>query len=303
MKKEKGTFADAVRIFTEMAKIWEILGEEFKVYAYLRAINLLKLGLKSGPGIGKKLDAKINEILRTGTLVEYEELRKLPEIKSIEILHRIKGFGPEFIKKNKLTSVNDIKEKVKSGKLSLNHQQEVGLRYYNDLIQPIPRAEIAKTFRAIEKLAPQDVMLCLVGSYRRGKKTSKDVDILFVKKKMDKHSLPDFIDLLINAGIVKDHFVSGGTRFSGVIKVPGVNKIYRQMDILFVPKENLAAAMMHSTGSNNFNRRIRLIAKIKGMKLSEKGLYKGKKKLTVTSERQIFEALGVPYLKPEERIV
>lgn len=300
-------YDEVIKIFAEMAKIWEILGQEYKVYAYLRAINLLKLGLNTGPGIGKKLAVKIEEIIKTGTLQEYEELKSLPEIKSIEILHRIKGFGPEFIKKNKLVSISDIIKRVKSGKLKLNQMQQIGLKYYKDLIQPIPRDEIAKTFKAIKAKKLTNGKLYLVGSYRRGKKSSKDIDILLVRKKINNHNndniLSKFIDKLKQMNIILDYFINGQTRFSGILQIPGINKIPRQIDILLVPEEDLWPAMLHSTGSNNFNRRIRLIAKMKGMKLSEKGLFKGKRKMNISSEKEIFDILDIPYLEPKDRIV
>ena len=76
---------------------------------------------------------------------------------------------------------------------------------------------------------------------------------------------------------------------------------------MIIPYGTWAAALMHNTGSGPFNQRIRAHAMMRGYHLSQHGLYKvtnGQKEenpIETTTEKQIFDTLGVVYLKPEER--
>jgi DNA polymerase IV len=81
-----------------------------------------------------------------------------------------------------------------------------------------------------------------------------------------------------------------------------------------VPEEEMGAALIYFTGNDIFNRSIRLLARKKGMRLNQKGLYKDVKRgrrgeklnegmlVEGQSEKKIFEVLGVPWREPEERI-
>ena len=83
--------------------------------------------------------------------------------------------------------------------------------------------------------------------------------------------------------------------------------------MLFVPWEELGAALIYFTGNDYFNRSIRYLAGKKGMRLNQHGLFKdvmrgpGRTKVTEGelleghSERKIFELLGVTYRPPEHR--
>ena len=73
---------------------------------------------------------------------------------------------------------------------------------------------------------------------------------------------------------------------------------------------------MYFTGNDLFNRSMRLLARKKGFTLNEKALMRGairdkenQSKITVgentgaQTEEEIFQILGVPYRRPEERVI
>jgi len=73
------------------------------------------------------------------------------------------------------------------------------------------------------------------------------------------------------------------------------------VDLRVVPAESYGAALAYFTGSKAHNVTMREIAQKKGMKLNEYGLYKGKKMIAGSSEKEIYNALGLDYVEPEMR--
>ena len=71
---------------------------------------------------------------------------------------------------------------------------------------------------------------------------------------------------------------------------------------LRVDEGKMAACLLSTTGSKEENTRLRSIAKIKGYKLVEEGLFDGSGRLIPTlSEKEIYEKLGERYKEPTER--
>jgi DNA polymerase/3'-5' exonuclease PolX len=76
----------------------------------------------------------------------------------------------------------------------------------------------------------------------------------------------------------------------------------RRIDIRFVTNDSFASALLYFTGSGEFNVKMRNIAKEKGYKLSEYGLFdKDDNKVKLKSEKAIFKFLGMDYVEPENR--
>jgi DNA polymerase/3'-5' exonuclease PolX len=293
-------------IFDELRKIHEVLGNQYQVNAYKNAIKQFKTS--NQPHVGKKLKVKIDEILKTGKLQELEDLKRNPDIVALQNLNKIKGFGSKYInyivKHFKARNINDVKKLVKDKKIKINDQQRIGIKYYHDLNQKIPLKEAQYITSCLEKIAKlfikKDIKMTLVGSFKRGKKESKDVDIVMISKSDDPNLLIDLREYLLNNNVFHDCFVSGETRFSCLIKTTK-SPFARQVDILYVPHEDYYTALLHFSSGEVFNRKIRIIAKKKGMKLSERGLFKGNKKIPIKSERDVFKHLGIPYVPVEKR--
>ena len=102
----------------------------------------------------------------------------------------------------------------------------------------------------------------------------------------------------------------GCENYMGVCQVPGQPRA-RRIDIKVYPKEQYGFALLYFTGSDYFNRSMRLFAEKKGYTLSDHGLVPtGKVKKTKVSkgmtvpcqtEEEVFKALGLPYRAPSER--
>ena len=290
-----------IKIFKELAEIYTILGDEFRSIAYLKVIRNLDKSediLKTS-GVGKSISEKILEIQQTGKLRHLEELRKHPLLAQIKTLSKLKGFSKEkiisLIREYNVNSPNDILKLHKSNKIKLNKSQLLGLKYSRDLMQDIPRKEITLIGRLLKKLISERIEI--VGSYRRKKPTSGDIDILIINGKISEivDKISDSKDIQIR-GI----FMEGKQKFSGLIKTK-YSSYVRQIDILSVKPKNYIPALVYFTGSGLFNRKMRLIAKEKGYKLNEKELTYNGKKIQVKSERDIFRILGMSYLSPEKR--
>ncbi|CAM9673875.1 unnamed protein product, partial [Ectocarpus fasciculatus] len=120
------------------------------------------------------------------------------------------------------------------------------------------------------------------GSYRRGKSHCGDVDVLIrpPEGQEDSPMFDDLIKRLVETGFITDKLtLAGGPHkpgksqtFMGICKLPGEGRLHRRVDIKFYPTSLFAFAVLYFTGSSHFNRSMRSFAKIKGLKLSDKGL-------------------------------
>jgi DNA polymerase/3'-5' exonuclease PolX len=309
---------------------------EFRVKSMFKAMMILKehpKEIRSGEeakelkGIGQGIADRIDEILETGTLNELADKEVVnEETKAVDDLITVNGIGEKtalrFYRDYGIKSVADLMERWREGKFTvdkykLTHHIELGLKYYDDFRVRIPREEIdnfnVKVNTFIKDLDSK-LIYEIAGSYRRKKPDSGDIDILMshpdLKTKSDlekssKNYLALFIEKLLDEGIIIDHMDEDfSSYYKGVILL---DKIPRRLDVMIIPHNTWAAALMHNTGSGPFNQRIRAHAMMKGYHLSQHGLYKvvnGQKEeepIETTSEKQIFDILGVVYLRPEER--
>ncbi len=75
-----------------------------------------------------------------------------------------------------------------------------------------------------------------------------------------------------------------------------------QIDLRVVKKESFGAALHYFTGSKEHNIKIRDIAKKRGLKVNEYGLFKEEKMLAGESEEEIYDYLGYQFIPPEMRV-
>ncbi|KAG9877736.1 DNA polymerase beta-like protein, partial [Aureobasidium melanogenum] len=210
-------------------------------------------------------------------------------------------------------------------KAELTDNQRIGIAHYDDFNSRVPRAEVEKHAATVkEALEGLDsgYTIYTMGSYRRGAQDSGDIDLLITKPGASIDEIRETVmDRLVRL-LTKQKFLvaalaqtsqSDGTKWHGASCLPD-SSIWRRIDLLLVPEEELGAALLYFTGNDIFNRSMRLLASKKGMRLNQRGLYKdvlrdyGREKLSEGTlvegkdERKIFEALGVPWRPPEHRI-
>lgn len=243
----------------------------------------------------------------------------------------------------------------------LTPSQKLGLKYYEDLAERIPRAEVAeheKILKAAGAKSGLSVQIC--GSYRRERPTCGDVDCIVWSKlhKTDlelNQMLSQFLKSLDendsptsssttkktttnkkkNNNYIIETFAEGDKKFMGMCKLPaendeGVARKVRRLDIRIVPRELVPTMVLYFTGSASHNVHMRQIAISKGMLLNEYGLFKlpstssesgggnavdtnlhhgnnsninnnNKKRIPVSSEEDVFKALGMKFVEPKDR--
>jgi DNA polymerase (family 10) len=307
-------------IFSRIADALEIKGEmQFKVIAYKKASRILEdltediettakeKRLQKIPGIGEGMAKKIEEYLETGRMKKYAEaLSGLPE-GLLELLE-IQSMGAKTIhlahKELGVKSLDDLKKVIEDGSLAklfgMGDKRveniKKGIEIYEKAQERIPIYDaITLVEEVIEHLkkAPQIGHISPAGSLRRMKETIGDIDILATGKK--------------GAEIIR-HF----TRFPGVSKVlaegetkgsvlVATEKGERQVDLRIVDESQYGAALQYFTGSKAHNIKLRAMAREKGLKISEYGVFKGQKKIAGYTEEEVYKALGLPFIAPELR--
>ena len=161
-------------------------------------------------------------------------------------------------------------------------------------IKRFPRSEAAadvelllKTIKTVSGVDRVDV----AGSFRREKETVGDIDILLVTTSAEAVS-----DAIANLSIVRDIVAKGEKKISFDLH----NGL--RVDVRLVKADQWGAALMYFTGSKEHNIVVRKVAIKKGWKLNEYGLFDGEKVVASKEEQDIYDALGLRFYEPKERI-
>lgn len=262
--------------------------------------------LLNKPNIGKTIIEKLIEYDTTGTLQLLEREKNNPE----HVLSDVYGVGPKKAKELVESGITTIEQLREQQDKLLNKVQKIGLQYYEDILKPIPRNEIDEYNTVIrdvfEKIKTEDSRYEIVGSYRRGKSSSGDIDIIITSKNIGLFVI--FIDKLIELKVIVEVLSRGDSKCLVVSKLG--NYPARRVDFLFSTPEEYPYAILYFTGSKGFNATMRGHALKKGYSLNEHGLSKieDKKKvgekllLNISDEKGIFDFLELEYKEPRERI-
>ncbi|KAB1271454.1 DNA polymerase lambda [Camelus dromedarius] len=327
-----------------LAKAYSVQGDKWRALGYAKAINALKSFHKpvtsyqvpggqgreafSIPGIGKRMAEKIVEILESGHLRKLDHISE--SVPVLELFSNIWGAGTKtaqmwYHQSSHLASffqgfrsLEDIRTQA-----SLTSQQAIGLKHYDDFLDRMPREEASEIEQTVREAAQafNSGLLCVAcGSYRRGKATCGDVDVLLTHPDGRSHRgiFSRLLDSLRQQGFLTDDLVSQEEngqqqKYLGVCQLPGPGRRHRRLDIIVVPYCEFACALLYFTGSAHFNRSMRALAKTKGMSLSERalstavvrdtqGLKVGPGRVLPTpTEKDVFRLLGLPYREPAER--
>lgn len=133
------------------------------------------------PGCGEKIALLYAEFEDTGQLREIQDADTNEKISAIKTFYNIWGVSAntanEFYKKG----WRDLYDVIEHGWGSLTRSQQIGVKYYNEFLEKIPRPEIDFIANAVLDHANkicQGFQLTIVGGYRRGKMMSGDVDLM-----------------------------------------------------------------------------------------------------------------------------
>jgi DNA polymerase (family 10) len=313
--------AEVAHVFAEVADLLEIKGEDsFRVNSYRRVARTIgdlaadindlaaRGELATLPGVGKGSADKIQQLLETGRLPLRDEL--LAEVPgSLLQLLRIPSVGPKKVallwKERGVQSLNDLKGAIATG--TLEGLKGFGAKSIEQILRGIEfversagRTRLGDAWEVVTRICAALAGLKGVeraepaGSFRRGRETIGDIDLLCVAadgEAVIQHfaAWPGVVQVL----------GAGGTKGSVLVELrPGRTL---QIDLRVVPAESFGAAWQYFTGSKEHNIRLRELAQKRGWSLNEYGLTEGDRVIASRTEEDIYAALGLPWIPPELR--
>ncbi|TWU59776.1 DNA polymerase/3'-5' exonuclease PolX [Rubripirellula tenax] len=308
-------------VFDEMAELLEFRGENpFRIRAYTNGAKAIReldesvaailadpsRDLSKTPGIGKTLAEKSAVLVETGSLPQLIQLRaEIPEV-TIQMA-RIPGLGAKKAVKLQqelgLESLGDLRKACQEDQIAklkgfgaktqaaildgLSIAEAAAERIYwssaDDLARHI--GEHMATCQAISKME-------WAGSYRRGRETVGDLDLLVVA---DDHAAA--MDHLECYAAYAQTIGRGDTKIS--IRV---GKSF-QVDMRVVEVDQFGAALQYFTGSQAHNIHTRRLAKEQGLKINEYGVFKidDDSKVAGATEEDVYASIRLPWIAPELR--
>ncbi|KAI9435731.1 hypothetical protein H4582DRAFT_1968310 [Lactarius indigo] len=323
--------------------------DKWRVFSYTKAIAALRKckerissleQARSLNGVGDKTAQKIMEIIETGALRRVDAERT-EDVAVVQLFQGIYGVGQSIAYAWYFAgcrTLDDIRER--KGGIKLTSIQELGLKYYDDINTRMTREEAREIFEEIRSIAlclDPKLFVEIMGSYRRGKSTCGDIDIMVTRPpdggKTHAGILPKLLSALRSAGIITEDLLSLAPDATDSLEVtyrglcvrptkpgqeaPSRSQIRRRIDILAIPWESRGAALIYFTGDDIFNRSLRLKANKMGYSLNQRGLFEGVVRsvedraiktnagnvIASETEEEIFRILGVPWVEAHERAV
>src|SRR5579864_8071005 len=311
-------------ILVEIGTLLELKGENpFKTRAYSNGARVIE-GLNEPlaklvaekrlgeiKGIGEALEQKITELVQTGRLKYYEELKASIPPGMIEMLE-ISGLGPKKIqalnKKLGIDSIAKLETACQAGKVA--ELDGFGEKTQTNILEGIQRKRayaskhlLSDAWLAAEPLleylrSQPDVIRCSpAGSLRRFKEICGDIDLLASSK-----NAAGVIDFFVTQpGIVK--VLAKGETKASVVLAGGI-----QCDLRVVSDAEYPFALVYFTGNKEHNIVMRQRAIQRGLRLNEYGLFKSKEEtrdpkllMPCKTEEDIFAKLDLFFVPPELR--
>ena len=223
-------------------------------------------------------------------VVDHCHVRLVTREEVVTSLQRVRGIGENLASTLFDRGVRTIKDLLRREDVS--HAIRLCARYVDDIEQTIPRKMVKAFFDWMNATFLGEGEVMLVGSFRRGKTSTHDIDLLFIDPPLDLsrrvEKAKGFIATLS----------SGEWSFDTLIRIGGKVRV---VEIYKAPSLERGAALLHTTGPALFNIILRKKAKVNGMLLSQHGLFRDEKLLAAKSEEDIMAALDIPFVRPEDR--
>ena len=225
----------------------------------------------------KKVAKIININTSPNDIVNIEKINILP------ITQHMKEKAVDFMQNKKLITPS-IKTDIKT------------LTFLNlKPIDKIPHEYIKKFEKSIKKISTVNMKLNIVGSYRRKKPYSTDVDIMICSN--NKNAIEIFKNK-IQSMYETCVYSEGLSRISMII----ISDITFKIDAFKTTTAEEIPMLIYSTGSKEFNIFMRSTAKKQGYLLNQKGLFKNSVRINgLKKEEDYFKYLNIKYIKPELR--
>ncbi|KAL2148845.1 hypothetical protein VTH82DRAFT_1992 [Thermothelomyces myriococcoides] len=264
------------------------------------------------PGCGNKIALLFQEFKDAGQIREAREDESNPKLAVLKQFFDIWGVAETTARDFYNRGWRDLDDIVEYGWETLTRVQQIGVKYYDEFKQRIPRAEvkaIADVILAHANQVREGFEMVIVGGYRRGKEASGDVDVVLSHR--DESATLDFIGRLVvrleRAGYIT-HTLSLSTANSERGQVPvswkgnarikagagfdtldkalvvwqdpvwttGEAKnpnLHRRVDIIISPWKTAGCAVLGWTSGTTFQRDLRRYCKReKGLKFDSSGI-------------------------------
>lgn len=198
----------------------------------------------------------------------------------------------EYLNTGKIEKVNELRELHKD-----NLDPELYKVRASYTTKRVPYELAYDMYKDIEnELSSKGINLILAGSLRRKKHLIADIDVICEDKDYD--SICSYLSenyTVLSSGDYKSSYL--------------INDKYNiQLDLICTAKDELPFQLLYLTGSKEFNIKMRGIAKSKGYKLNQTGLYYYNVDTdcidrfdNINSEIEIFDFLGMDYVEPQYR--
>jgi len=311
--------AEVAALLYSVSELLELKGENtFKVRAYARAARAIegmledieevaaRGGLMEIPGVGESIAQKIEEYLATGKVGYYEELLKQVPAELHELM-KIPGIGHKtaLVLNDKL-GVRTIDELDRAAKQHrIRRLPGFGAKKEENILKAIERYRQRSTRiplgtalplarRIVEALKSSGVIDRIepAGSLRRRKETVGDIDILATSK-----DAKTAIEAFVHLPVVKNVLGKGTT------KATIVTRDAIQIDLRILEDKSFGTSLQYFTGSKEHNIKLRDIARMKGLKLSEYDLEEvgTGRKVYCRTDDEVYLRLGLLPIPPEIR--
>ena len=312
--------SEAAKVFQDIADLLELKGENvFKIRAYQKAARAIEYypreleamlaeeeDLQSIPGVGEAIAKKAAELITTGKLGYYEDLKaEFPQ--GITSLLDIPGIGPKTANKLSselgISSVDELERAIKDGRVAKLFR--LGEKTADNILHQIQalrrkdqRIPIGEALPIVEEIiaalsrVPGVKNLTPAGSLRRFQETVGDIDLMGTADEPK-----EVIDAFVALPLVRQVLAQGSTKAS-VIVSGGL-----QVDLRMVEHESFGSLLQYFTGNKQHNIALREKGRKQGLKLSEYGITAvatGKLEKFATEE-EFYRRLGLQYIPPEIR--
>lgn len=309
-----------INLMANYIDVYVAIGESDKArrFIYIRRLLLMLSSSSSpSPSLQTKLmnDDIVKEFCETGKSHKLTNLLGDKKVRSLISLCGVMGIGPvtagKLYNEYNITSVDDLRAASEGAAkaIKLTATQKLGIKYHHDLSQRIPRQEVEDIYKHLcPSFVPYETII--LGSYRRGAITSGDIDILIsgggngggnniaiskISKKLIEFCGKRLV-AIISRGLQKMTFLYH-SHISGLV---------RHIDLFYAKKKQYIPYLLYGTGSAEHNEMMRGIAKEKGFKLNQLGLFycggtrDGSQRI-LHEEGDLYKILGVKYIPPNKR--
>ena len=260
-------------------------------------------------GVGKAIDTKVTELVKTGRLEYLEKLRAEFPGPALELI-KVPGLGPKraaiLLKELQPKSLVEVADACRAGRV--RELKGFGEKMEKLILEGLQEYQQRGERRPLWQTRPQALALLervraapgvkraeIAGSVRRFAELNADVDLVASVANAGEHG--PVMDAFTTAPEVQLVLSRGDTKCSIRLRT-GL-----QADLRVVPDAQFATALHHFTGSKAHHVKLRGLARDRGLTISEYALARldTGEALPVTTESQLYQHLGMHEVPPELR--